>query len=108
MVSKGADVNAKTMRDSWTPLHFAAAMNRKEVAELLLTNNADVNAKDKQGRTPFSYAAAHGYKDVAGLLLANKAEVNDKDNYGNTPLHYAAENGQKDMVEWLRQHGGHE
>jgi ankyrin repeat protein len=42
------------------------------------------------------------------LLLDHKAEVNAKDNFGWTPLHFAAQRGYKDIVEYLRQHGGHE
>ena len=52
----------------------------KDVAELLLANKAEVNAKDNNGWTPLHLAAPKGHKDVAELLLANKAEVNAKDN----------------------------
>ena len=61
-----------------TPLHCAAAEGHKDVAELLLANKAEVNAKDNNGGTPLHDAAVKGHKDVAELLLANKAEVNAK------------------------------
>jgi hypothetical protein len=96
----------KDDRYGMTPLHYAAAYGHKDVAELLLANKADVNAKDNQGWTPLHYAALKGYADVAELLLANKAEVNAEANSGWTPLHYAAANGHKDVAELLRQHGG--
>jgi ankyrin repeat protein len=38
------------------------------VAELLLANKAEVNAKDNRGNTPLHLAAAKGHKDVAELL----------------------------------------
>jgi ankyrin repeat protein len=72
------------------PLHWAARMNHKDVAELLLANNADVNAKLNDGATALDLAAGQGYKELVELLLANKADANAKDNNGNTPLHYAA------------------
>ena len=89
-----------------TPLHLAAISGHKKVAELLLANKAEVNAKDKTGQTPLHRAAANGHKDVVELLLANKAEVNAKDNDGYTPLQAAR--GHEDVAALLRQHGGHE
>jgi ankyrin repeat protein len=92
----------------WTPLHMAALYGYKDVAELLLANKAEVNAKDKGGETPLHMAAMNGQKDVAELLLANKAEVNAKDRGGATPLHFAAANNHKDVAELLREQGGQE
>ena len=53
-LDKGVDVSAKTV-DGWTPLHFAAWVDvigrggHKEVAELLISKGADVNAKILSG-----------------------------------------------------------
>jgi hypothetical protein len=91
-----------------TPLHYAAAMGSEDMAELLLTNRADVNAKANNGMTPLHAAAAMGHRDVVELLLANKADVNVKNNKDWTPLRYATENGHTDVVELLREHGGDE
>jgi ankyrin repeat protein len=44
-------VNAKD-GGGWTPLYYAAVSGRKEVAELLITGGADVNAKSDDGKTP--------------------------------------------------------
>jgi hypothetical protein len=83
-------------------------MGHKDVVELLLANEANVNAEDGNDRTPLHWAAGAGHVDVVELLLARKADVNAKDNKGNTPLHFAAIKGQLDVVELLRQHGGYE
>ena len=71
------------------------------MAELLLANKADVNAKDKDGATPLFWAAKKGHKDVAELLLANRADVDARNNIDATPLHFAALRGHKDVAEWL-------
>jgi ankyrin repeat protein len=84
-----------------TPLHLAASFGHKEVAELLLTNKAEVNAKAKLGQTPLLWAASEGHKEVVELLLAGKADVNAADNNGWTPLHKAAARGHKEVVELL-------
>jgi ankyrin repeat protein len=101
LIKDNPDLASSTNKNGWTALHFAAAAGHKDVAELLLANKADVNAKDKDGATPLHTAAANDHKDVAELLLANKAEVNAKDNEGMTPLHAAVITLHRDMVELL-------
>ena len=54
----------------------------KDVAEILLANKADINAKANNGWTPLHQAATAGHKGLVELLLANKAEVNAKNNNG--------------------------
>ena len=94
-------VNNRDNPVGWTPLHVAAQAGHKEVAELLLANRADVNAKDNRGMTPLHWAAQAGHKEVAELLLANKADVNAKTKVGWTPLHWAAERGHKEVAKLL-------
>jgi TonB family protein len=84
-----------------TPLHYAAQNGHKDVAELLLANKAEVNAKDSSGYMPMHMAARYDHKDVVELLLANKADVNTQGAAGDTPLHLAAAEGHKDVVEFL-------
>ena len=52
----------------WTPLHYAVAMSHKEIAEELLVNGADVNAKDIGGDTPLDVAMSGNDKKIADLL----------------------------------------
>ena len=83
-----------------TPLHYAAH-GHKDVAELLLVDKAEVDARDKAGYTPLYVAAQEGHKDVAELLLAYKADVNARANDGDTPLHMAVYKGHRDVAELL-------
>ena len=59
-LAAGTDVDVKGGRMSGTPLHLAAEFGHKEVAELLITKGADVNAKlvggHLKGMTPLDYA----------------------------------------------------
>jgi ankyrin repeat protein len=75
--------------------------------ELLVTNKADVNARDRYGYTPL-HMAAMGHKDIVEFLLLNKADVNAKGIRGDTPLHVAVLSNHDDVAEVLRQHGGGE
>ena len=76
----------------------------KDVAELLLSKGADVNAKIGDGRTPLHWAAYLGNKDVAELLLAEGADVNAKDMDGRTPFDWAALYERRDIVELMENH----
>ncbi len=128
LLAKGADVNAKD-RHGKTPLHQLAEhpgddalfietiraqgldpspflWKGKEIAELLLTKGADVNAKDKDGNTPLHWAIFHGHTGLANLLLDNGADVNARGKDGMTPLLYAFPSSatsleRKDNVELL-------
>ena len=84
-----------------TPLHMAAGQGHKDVAALLLINEAEVNAKDNGGWTALQSATFGGHTEVAALLLGKKADVDFEDNKGWTPLHHAAWYGHKDMVALL-------
>jgi acetyl esterase/lipase len=79
-----------------TPLHRAASHGDKALAEFLIANGADVNAKDCMGRTPLALA---GLKDVAEMLIAKGADVNAKNEAGYTQLHLAARGGNKERAE---------
>jgi ankyrin repeat protein len=101
LLKDSPELALKEDKGALTPLHWAAENGHRDVAELLLANKADVNAKDNNGYTPLSWAAKAGHKDVAELLLANGANVNAIDTMGRTPLHWAAAGNHKDIVDLL-------
>ena len=80
-------------------MHRAAWGRHTEIVELLITNGADVNAKDDRGATPLHHAID---KEIVELLIAEGADVNAKDKRGRTPLDVAF----GDEVVLIRKHGG--
>jgi len=101
LISKVTDVKV----DAPMALHYAATSGHKEVAELLITKGADVNAKNADSNTPLHSAIRAGHKDVAELLIAKGADVNARDGDGRTPLWYAKDKGCAEIIELLRKHG---
>ena len=76
------------------------------MAELLIANGADVNAKTKRyGYTPIYEAARSTYSHygVLELLIANGADVNVRTKGGKTPLQAALLPYAKEL---LRRYGG--
>jgi ankyrin repeat protein len=113
LIAKGLDVNAKyttkrsTESQGGTPLHAAVAKDNIEVAEVLIKNGAELNAKlSNDHHTPLHLVARYGHKAAAGLLIAKGADVNAKGTRGETPLDLAISKGHKELVDLLRKHGG--
>jgi uncharacterized protein len=74
LLSKGAKMKAWTSPDGFTPLIVAAGYGSKDVVELLVTEGADVNEQDNQGRTALQFAAKIGRNDIALFLRAHGAK----------------------------------
>src|SRR5690606_1128683 len=84
-----------------TALHRATSQGFRAVAQTLLENKADVNAKDDDENTPLHLAATRGHKAVAELLLAHRAKINAQEKNGFTPLTLAVRSKNLEMAEFL-------
>jgi len=98
-------VNRTDRYASNTPLHYAAEYGHKDVAELLLANKADIEAKAYGGWTPLLRAVFGGHRDIVEFLLTHKANVNYQEEAGRSPLHVAAENGYTEIAALLLANG---
>ena len=87
-------------------MHDAAWYDHKEIAELLIAEGADVNAKDDNGRTPLMDAARKGNKEIVELLIAEGADVNAWTADGGTPLDWANSYRRTETFDIIRKHGG--
>jgi ankyrin repeat protein len=100
-LAAGVDVNAKKEFTGDTLLHYAGGKGHKGIAELLIAEGADVNAKNDGGFTPLHYAASRRDKEIA-----KDADVNAKMEDGDTPLDWAIEINRTETGNLLRKHGG--
>jgi len=73
-----------------TPLHLAAALNRRAVAALLMYRGAEPGTGTEGGFTPLHWAASRDSADVAELLISHNVDINAAACNGITPLHWAA------------------
>ncbi|WP_264336588.1 ankyrin repeat domain-containing protein [Wolbachia endosymbiont (group B) of Chorthippus brunneus] len=79
----------------------AAKGNDYHEVQILVSQGASLEAKDRNGRTSLYWASCNGYLGVVQCLIDRGANLETRDNNGNTPLHCAAWSGQFDIVKSL-------
>ncbi|KAI6777534.1 uncharacterized protein J7T54_004255, partial [Emericellopsis cladophorae] len=79
----------------------ALANGHGPLAQLLLNNGADFNARDKFGRTELMLASQDGHEEVARLLIEKGADVHARDSDGRTALIWASEKGHEAVARLL-------
>jgi len=98
LLNAEADVNTQCIGSytscdgfGFTPLLSTLKAGHLEIAEAILAQDVDVNAKNDSNHTALMILATlHEHDDaryaIASTLLAKGAEINAKDNYGGTTL----------------------
>ena len=79
----------ETDYDYLTPLHIACFAGHLSVAQLLISQGAQVNARSIDGGTPLCAACSIGNQELVELLITNGASVNPVHSL-SSPLHEAA------------------
>ena len=100
LLADGYNVNEKD-EEGLTPLLRASKNNHLEVVRLLLANNADPDARDKNGWTALAWSG----EDLARRLIENGADVNARTEHGQTPLFAAIYFGHLTVAKMLIEHG---
>ena len=92
MLAKGEDTNIGDSQFGISPLSWAALLGKTKIAELLIQNGADVNARNRDGGTALHGAAFLGHADTAQLLVRKGADINATNDKGETSLYVMAAN----------------
>ncbi|MEI1278035.1 ankyrin repeat domain-containing protein [Leptospira venezuelensis] len=75
---------------NFTPLMIAAREGEVEIAEFLIRNGADINAKTRDGHTALMMAVYNRNLDIVKLLLKNGANIHIKSKQGHTAFSEAS------------------
>jgi ankyrin repeat protein len=76
-----------------------------DLARLLLSEGASLEARDRLGAKPLARAASAGQIEIVTLLLEHNAPIDARDLDGSTALYKAAQTGRLPMVKLLMEHG---
>lgn len=104
---KNFNVESKTKdEEKNTLLHIAMLYKSFSCFVVLISHDANVNAKDSDGFTPLHLAVTENHIHLMKNLLCNKnTNINAQTASGDTPLHYAVLLRRKEAVETLLEHG---
>jgi ankyrin repeat protein len=97
LVKRGADVN----KTGWTPLHYAATSGSVEIMQMLLDENAYIDAESPNGTTPLMMAARYGTPQAAKFLLNAGADPTPKNQVGMTAADFANSAGRQELAREL-------
>ncbi|XP_064487214.1 transient receptor potential cation channel subfamily A member 1-like isoform X2 [Ornithodoros turicata] len=88
-------INCLTCSDAqqMTPIHCAAMFDHIELVEYLVTEGANMNATDKEGRSVILLAAARGAWKTVTTLLRLGADLGEKDNLRRNLLQHIVLSG---------------
>ena len=90
LVKHGADVDLKAdsgLDSGRTPLHTAALVGARDIAEFLLKHGAGVNNQDASGHTPLHLAASEGHVTTVACFIDAGGNGDLQDVAGKTALH---------------------
>ena len=105
LLERRAAIHAQEREHGAMPLHYAAFLKRRKLAELLVRHGANVVAADKYGRTSLHWAVFGDGPKTAEWLIEHGANVDATDVDGETPLHESARKNAHDMAVLLVERG---
>ena len=100
-ISEGGDINFQDDNG----LTALTVVEKIEIANILLDNNADINKKGRDGYTPLMMAVRRDNINLIDFFIENNADINMFDPEGNTALIVAAKNHKDDIFELLLKSG---
>lgn len=105
LIYAGADINPRGLGD-FTPLLWATFFGDAVVAQALIAEGADINARIKNGSTPLALEIEfNGNIAIIQALIRAGANLNTRNWNGRTPLDIAEARGSRDIAAMLRAAG---
>ncbi len=98
LIARSAEVN----KPGWTPLHFAATAGSLELVQLLVANDAYLDAQSPNNTTPAMMAARQGHKTLVRYLIDEGADPTQRNDAGLSIADYLRRSGDAEMADWVQ------
>ena len=95
LIARDAAVN----KTGWTPLHYAATKGNVEIIEILLDENAYIDAESPNKTTPLMMAAMYGSLPAVKALLQAGADPTLRNELGLSAVEFAQRANRPDAAE---------
>jgi ankyrin repeat protein len=95
LIARDADVN----KPGWAPLHYAATGGHLDIMQLLLDENAYIDAESPNKTTPLMMAAQYGSAQAVKLLLEAGADPGLRNELGLSAVEFAQKANRRDAAE---------
>src|SRR5574343_328240 len=87
LIHRGARINAPARQ--WSALHYAVFAGHAAVADYLMEQGADINARSTNGSSVLMMAVYEGHPDLARKLIEKGADRTPKNDWGDGALEWA-------------------
>jgi uncharacterized protein len=94
LIARDADVN----KTGWAPLHYAATGGHLEIMQILLDENAYIDAESPNKSTPLMVAAQYGSTSAVKLLLEAGADPTLRNELGLSAVEFALRGNRPDAA----------
>ena len=108
LLAEGNDIDERDIQYNATALQWAAEYGHRGIVDILISNGADLNALNNQGRTALHWATLNSKLEVCKVLIKKGAKLNIRDENEETPIDFAISNGSTnndETIVFLRKHG---
>lgn len=102
LLDSNCDVNQRGPRLQ-TPFMYACETwsDAKDIQNLLLDRDCDINTPDLEGITPLHVLCKHSDIQLINIILGKVKDINATDNFGRNALHYASQYSNISTVDLL-------
>ena len=108
LLAEGNEIDQRDIQYDATALQWASEYGHKDIVEILVSNGADLNALNNEGRTALHWATLNSKLETCKVLIKKGAKLNIRDENEETPIDFSISNGSSsndETIVFLRKHG---